>query len=136
MISHPSEVNDLGPIEENMSESESANENNQEEQKDESNADNFTEEEDEETKYKEGRYVLAKFFTSRGKQTYKYVCQIHKTDPLLVAGYKSSDNKKCFKRIPKDISEIDRCDIIAFLPKPVEKENLVEFPFDINTKEL
>lgn len=64
------------------------------------------------------------------------MCQITQIDPLLVEGYKSLDNKRNFKRIPKDVSEIDRFDIVAFLPKPVEKGDYVVFPFDINTKEL
>lgn len=80
--------------------------------------------------------MLVNFFTRHGKQMYKYVCQITQTDPLLVEGFKSLNNKKRFKRIPKDISEIDLCDIMAFLPKPVEKENYVEFQSDINIKEL
>lgn len=64
----------------------------------------------------EGRYVLVKFFTKRGNLLYKYVSQIIESDPLLVEGYKSLNNKKLFKKIPKDISEIDRQDIVAFLP--------------------
>lgn len=114
-----------------------SNPNNQETQEDESDVDdNFAEEVEQQTECAEGRYVLVNFFTSRGKQTYKYVCQITQTAPLLVQGYKTLNDKRRFQKIPKDISEIDRCDIVAFLPKPVEDENYVEFPFAINTQEL
>ncbi|KAG5870940.1 hypothetical protein JTB14_019037 [Gonioctena quinquepunctata] len=80
---HITEVNQLHPIEEDISQAESSNQNNQEEQEDEGNVDdNFAEEEEDGT---EGRNVLVKFLTRRGKQTYKYVCQITQTDSLLKA---------------------------------------------------
>lgn len=43
--------------------------------------------------------------------------QITKTDNLLVEGYKSLSNKIRLKRTPKGISEIDRSDVVVFLPK-------------------
>lgn len=102
-----------------------------ENENDENDNENFAEDQ-----CTEGRYVLVKFFTKRGNILYKYVCKIIEADPLLVEGYKSLSNKKIFKKIPKDTSEIDRQDIVAFLPKPQERENCVEFPFDVDTVEL
>lgn len=95
--------------------------------------DNLVEHGDEESECTVGQFVLVKFFTSRGKKSYKYVCQILDLDPLLVEGFKSVGNKKIYKRIKGDISEIDNIDIVSFLPKPVEKKDIVEFPYDINT---
>lgn len=126
----------LDPIEVDMDQTELSNQNNQEDKDNQSNVDDNLAEEDEESECTHGRFVLVKFFTTRGKETYKYVCQIIQTDPLLVEGYKAVQNSKTFKRIPNDISEIDRCDIIAFLPKPVEKGDQFEFQFEINIKEL
>lgn len=77
-----------------------------------------------------------KFFSNRGKKTYKYVCQITETDPLLVEGFKSDGNKRKFKRIQNDVSEVDYEDIVSFLPKPVETGEFVIFPFEINIQEL
>ncbi|KAG5895026.1 hypothetical protein JTB14_014765 [Gonioctena quinquepunctata] len=55
---HPTEINQLDPIEEDTSQAESSNQNNQEEQEDESNVDdNFAEEEVEEIECTEGKYV-------------------------------------------------------------------------------
>ncbi|KAJ8912343.1 hypothetical protein NQ315_014710 [Exocentrus adspersus] len=68
----------------------------------------------------------------RGKQTYKYVCQITDIDPLLAEGFKSFGNKNRFRRILNDISEIEHSDIVELLPQPMEKEDYFEFPFDIN----
>ncbi|KAF7270803.1 hypothetical protein GWI33_016261 [Rhynchophorus ferrugineus] len=71
------------------------------------------------------------------KKPYKYACKITLRDPLLVEYYKSLDNKRNFKRIPKDIYEIDPCDIIAMLSKDVEKEDYAELSFEIHiVKEL
>ncbi|XP_060810031.1 uncharacterized protein LOC132904125 [Amyelois transitella] len=92
--------------------------------------------EDEKTECSLGRFVLAKFYTRRGKKTYKYVCQIVETEPLLVEGFKSVGTKRKFKRVPDDISEIDYTDIISYLPKPVKKDDFIIFPFDINIQEL
>lgn len=89
-----------------------------------------------------GRYVLAKFFTARGKKTYRYVCQITETLPcIVVVGYKSLGDKKKFKLVKDDISDIDRHDIIAFLPEPKAIETQgsnfnVEYPFEVDILEF
>lgn len=65
-----------------------------------------------------GRFVLAKFWSRRGKKTYRYVCRIIDLDPLVVVGFKSLGNKKEFRLVRDDISEIEASDILAYLPKP------------------
>lgn len=89
-----------------------------------------------------GRFILAKFFTARGKKTYKYVCRIIGLSPLVVEGFKSTvvGNKRKFRLVRDDISEIDNTDIIAFLPNPLrvqtEGPECVEFNYDINIFEM
>lgn len=62
---------------------------------------------------------IAKFFTARGIKTYKYVCRITNTSPyILVVGYKPVRNNKMFQIVKDDISDIDRCDIVSYLPMP------------------
>lgn len=70
------------------------------------------------------QYILAKF-SSQGKKTYKYVCQVLEVDPkVLVVGLKTvRKNKRQFKLIPYDTSEIKVSDIIKILPKPSSEED-------------
>lgn len=100
------------------------------------------EEEEEENEMAIGRYVLAKFYSDRGKKTYRYVCYIIDTTPIVVRGLKSvGDTKKTFKLVFDDISEIEKTDIVAYLPKPIIMKDdsgtdLYVFPFEINIHEL
>lgn len=64
------------------------------------------------------RFVLVKFWSQRGKKTYRYVCRIIDLDPLVVEDFKSLGNKKEFKLVRDDISQIETSDILAYLPKP------------------
>ncbi|XP_026326216.1 uncharacterized protein LOC113234910 [Hyposmocoma kahamanoa] len=88
-----------------------------------------------------GRFVLVKFYSRRGKKTYKYVCRITCMDPLLVEGFKSMGNKKDFRLVRDDISEIEETDILSYLSRPrtfASKDNVecVQFNFDVNILEL
>lgn len=87
-----------------------------------------------------GRFVLAKFYSGRGKKTYKYVCRIIDLDPLVVEGFKSMENKKDYKLVRDDISEIEESDILAYLPKPKpltgHDVECVQFRFDVDILEL
>nr|CAI5839616.1 unnamed protein product [Callosobruchus analis] len=83
-----------------------------------------------------GRYILANFYTARGKKVYRYVCQIAQTEPLVVKGFKSFTDQRNFQIVEKDISQIDRSDVVAFLPNPLERSDCVEFPYDIDVYEM
>nr|CAI5858507.1 unnamed protein product [Callosobruchus analis] len=89
---------------------------------------------DEANEYIIGRYILANFYTARGKKAYRYVCQIALTEPLVVKGFKSFTDKRNFQIVEKDISQIDRSDVVAFLPNPLERSDCVEFPYDIDNQ--
>lgn len=67
-----------------------------------------------------GQYILGRFVSERGKKTYKYMCKIIEVDPeIVVMGMKSiGKNKRKFKIIPHDVSEIKTEDIIEVHPTP------------------
>lgn len=88
-----------------------------------------------------GRFILAKFYSGRGKKTYRYVCRITSLEPLIVVGFKSIGNKTDFKLVRDDISEIEETDILSYLSRPrayKDKDNCecVKFNFDVNILEL
>lgn len=70
-----------------------------------------------------GQYILAKFFSQRGKKTYKYLCKITETHPeIVVTGMKSiGKNKTQFKLVADDVSVIKCEDIIGIQATPTEK---------------
>nr|CAI5820842.1 unnamed protein product [Callosobruchus analis] len=78
----------------------------------------------------------ANFYTARGKKAYRYVCQIAQTELLVVKGFKSFTDKRNFQIVEKDISQIDRSDVVAFLPNPPERSDCVEFPYDIDVYKM
>lgn len=67
-----------------------------------------------------GQYILAKFCSTKGKKSYKYVCKVIELAPqIVVMGMKSiRKSKKQFKFIVDDISEINQDDILELLPNP------------------
>lgn len=77
------------------------------------------------------QFLLVKFQSKRGKKTYKYVCQIVDIeDEITVVGFKSvGKSKSKFKRVPNDISEIKKEEILEILPEPCqeldEDENII-----------
>lgn len=64
--------------------------------------------------YEVGQYVLAKFFSQRGKKNYKYLCKI--TGMISIG-----KNKTQFKLVADDVSVIRSEDIIAVQTTPTEK---------------
>ncbi|KAJ2947755.1 hypothetical protein O0L34_g9534 [Tuta absoluta] len=86
-----------------------------------------------------GQFILAKFGSKKGKKTYHYVCSIEDIcdEKLVVQGYKSQKKtKKIFRPVPNDVSEIETCDIITFLPQPTFDGESYNFPADVMIKEL
>lgn len=86
-----------------------------------------------------GSYVLAKFQSTKGKKTYKYVCVIEDVseNKIVVKGLKSvKKDKTKFRVVEDDISIIDETDIIMYLPQPEFRRNIYVFPADINILEL
>lgn len=67
-----------------------------------------------------GQYILGKFSSQRGKKTYKYVCKIIEVgSEIIVVGMKTiRKNRREFKLIADDISEIKESDVIQILPNP------------------
>lgn len=86
---------------------------------------------------KEGDFILAKFSSSLGKKTYKYVCLIEDIagKKAVVKGMKSYKQKNTFKFIKNDVSIIDMTDIIILLPQPDSVGELYTFPENINVIE-
>lgn len=89
-----------------------------------------------------GNYVLAKFETRKGKNTYRYVCLIEEVDnfseKIVVKGLKSvKGDKRKFKVVEKDISIICKTDILKYLDNPfVDSDGFIIFPNDIDVKEV
>lgn len=92
--------------------------------------------------YAVDQYILARFSSRRGKKTYKYVCKIIEVGPeITVIGLKSvRNNKRKFKIIADDISEIKDSDIIKILPDPLEVDEdghlFYVFETDIEVNEM
>lgn len=87
----------------------------------------------------EGKFVLAKFCSSKGKKIFKYVCMIENVtkDKMEVQGFHSiKKNKKIFRVIENDHSIIDEAEIIDYLPDPEVKGVDYIFPNDINVEEF
>lgn len=90
---------------------------------------------------KEGRFVLVKFPTAKGKRDYQYVCMIEgvNNEKIVVKGFKSfKKNKKNFRIVQNDISIIDKIQIVSYLPTPIfdEVENVYVFPSEVAVAEL
>lgn len=86
-----------------------------------------------------GQFIVAKFGSKKGKKTYQYLCCIEDIcdDKLVVQGFKSQKKTKTiFRAVPKDVSIIEECDIITYLPQPLFKDDLYTFPTDVMVKEL
>lgn len=88
---------------------------------------------------KEGKFVLAKFLSSKGKQIFKYVCMIENVTQgkIVVQGFHSlNKNKKVFRIIENDHSIIEEDEIVDYLPDPDVKGVDYMFPNDIDIKEF
>lgn len=89
-----------------------------------------------------GKYILANFYTKKGKRSYRYVCLIQEVDKfkkkLVVQGFKSlKGDKKKFKLVENDISIISKEDIVMFLPyADADCNGYVTFPNEVNVKEI
>ncbi|KAJ2937643.1 hypothetical protein O0L34_g19317 [Tuta absoluta] len=89
---------------------------------------------------RKGNFILAKFSSTKGKRTYKYVCIVDDVveKKIVVLGLKSKDKTKTIFRIVKnDYSIIDNEDIIDYLPTPKQMANNdFVFPCKIEVSEL
>ncbi|CAG5044145.1 unnamed protein product [Parnassius apollo] len=88
---------------------------------------------------KEGTFVLAKFSSTRGKKTYKYVCRVQEVSDtkIVVTGLKSYKRKNTFRIIEDDISIIDFEDIVTYLPQPENLDaELFKFLYNIDVYEV
>ncbi|CAH0399622.1 unnamed protein product [Chilo suppressalis] len=86
-----------------------------------------------------GNFILAKFQSTKGKKTYKYVCMIEDVseNKIVVKGLKSvKKDKKKFRVVEDDISIIEETDVIMYLPQPELERSVYVFPSDINVVEL
>ncbi|KAJ2945181.1 hypothetical protein O0L34_g9251 [Tuta absoluta] len=86
-----------------------------------------------------GKFILAKFQSTKVNKTYQYVCLIEDVtkNKIVVKGLKSvKKDKKKFRIVEDDVSIIGEEDIITYLPQPEFKQNIYVFPTDINVVEL
>lgn len=86
-----------------------------------------------------GNYVLVKFDGKDSKKNYRYVCiiqNIFEESKIVVQGLRSRKSRKTFRIIENDVSIIEQCDILSYLPEPVVENNNFVFPCVIDVKEL
>lgn len=82
---------------------------------------------------------MAKFRSTKGKRTYKYVCLIEEINQerVVVKGLKSTKNNQEFRIVENDIAIIDKEDVISCLPKAeanVQSDKVI-FPYKVEVFE-
>lgn len=88
---------------------------------------------------KEGQFILAKFYSTKGKKTYKYVCQVEDVsdEKIVVLGLKSKKKQNTvFNIVENDISIIEYKDIVQLLPNPQIRGKDYVFPCKIEILEM